>query len=138
GMHNNSNIPIEMIESQMPLTVTHYRLREGSGGAGMRRGGLGLVREWRIDSPRALFTANMDRFVHAPFGLAGGGAAATGRLTLIRGGVETPLPPKSDNVPLAAGDRVRLETSGGGGFGDPAARDPALAARDVAMGYVRA
>ena len=138
GMHNNSNIPIEMIESGLPLTVTQYRLREGSGGPGMRRGGLGLVREWRIDSPRALFTANMDRFVHAPFGLAGGGAAATGRLTLIRDGVETPLPPKSDNVPLARGDRVRLETSGGGGFGEAARRDPALAARDVAMGYVRA
>jgi len=135
GMHNNSNIPIEMIESQLPLTITDYRLRDGSGGSGMRRGGLGLVREWRIDSPRALFTANMDRFVHAPFGLAGGGAAAVGRLILIRDGVETPLPPKSDNVPLLRGDRVRLETSGGGGFGDPARRDAALVARDRTLRY---
>jgi N-methylhydantoinase B len=136
GMHNNSNIPIEMIESQLPLTITDYRLRDGSGGVGMRRGGLGLTREWRIDSPRALFTANMDRFVHAPFGLAGGGPAALGRLTLIRDGVETPLPPKSDNVPLVQGDRVRLETSGGGGFGEPARRDPALVARDRQRRYV--
>jgi N-methylhydantoinase B/oxoprolinase/acetone carboxylase alpha subunit len=139
GMHNNSNIPVEMIESGLPLTVTRYALREGSGGAGMRRGGLGLTREWRVDSARALFTANMDRFVHAPYGLAGGGPAAVGQLTLIRDdGAETPLPPKSDNVPLVRGDRVRLETSGGGGFGDPARRDPALVARDLAMGYVRA
>jgi N-methylhydantoinase B len=138
GMHNNSNIPIEMIESQMPLTVTHYALRDGSGGAGMRRGGLGLTREWRVDSDRALFTANMDRFVHAPYGLAGGGPAAVGRLTLTRAdGQELPLAPKSDNVPLVKGDRVRLDTSGGGGFGDPAARDPDLVARDRALGYVR-
>ncbi len=137
GMHNNSNIPIEMIESQMPLTVTRYALRDGSGGAGMRRGGLGLVREWRVDSPQALFTANMDRFVHAPYGLAGGGPAAVGRLTRVQpDGTEAPIPPKSDNLPLTKGERVRLETSGGGGFGDPAARDPAQAARDLALGYV--
>lgn len=138
GMHNNSNIPIEMIESQLPLTITQYRLRDGSGGEGMRRGGLGLVREWRIDSPRALFTANMDRFVHAPFGLAGGGAAALGRLILRRDGEERDVPPKSDNLPLAKGDRIRLETSGGGGFGDPARRDPGAVERDRRLGYVGA
>ncbi|WP_123060018.1 hydantoinase B/oxoprolinase family protein [Roseicella frigidaeris] len=136
GMHNNSNIPIEMIEAQAPLTVTRYALLPDSGGAGARRGGLGLLREWRIDSPRCFFTANMDRFVHAPYGLAGGDAASVGRLVLTRDGAESPLPPKSDNVPLRQGDRVRLETSGGGGFGDPAARDPAARARDRAMGYV--
>ena len=136
GMHNNSNIPIEMIEAQAPLTVTRYALLPDSGGAGARRGGLGLLREWRIDSPRCFFTANMDRFVHAPYGLAGGGPASVGRLVLTRDAAESPLPPKSDNVPLQRGDRVRLETSGGGGFGDPAARDPAASARDRAMGYV--
>jgi N-methylhydantoinase B/oxoprolinase/acetone carboxylase alpha subunit len=139
GMHNNSNIPIEMIESQMPLTVTHYALRDGSGGAGMRRGGLGLTREWRVDSDRALFTANMDRFVHAPYGLAGGGPAAVGQLTVTRAdGQSVPLAPKSDNVPLVKGDRVRLDTSGGGGFGEAAKRDPALVARDRTLGYMPA
>jgi N-methylhydantoinase B/oxoprolinase/acetone carboxylase alpha subunit len=136
GMHNNSNIPVEMIESQMPLTVTRYALRPDSGGAGERRGGLGLVREWRVDCAQALFTANMDRFVHAPYGLAGGGPAAKGRLTLVRSGEETPLPPKSDNVPLRQGDRVRLETSGGGGFGNPARRDADAVAEDRRHGYV--
>ncbi|TCZ57225.1 hydantoinase B/oxoprolinase family protein [Roseicella aquatilis] len=136
GMHNNSNIPIEMIEAQAPLTVTRYGLLPDSGGTGERRGGLGLLREWRVDSPRCFFTANMDRFVHAPYGLADGGPASVGRLVLTRGGEESPLPPKSDNVPLQRGDRVRLETSGGGGFGDPARRDPAARARDAALGYV--
>ncbi|MDO9707260.1 hydantoinase B/oxoprolinase family protein [Paracraurococcus lichenis] len=136
GMHNNSNIPIEMIEAQAPLTITRYGLLPDSGGAGERRGGLGLLREWRVDSPRCFFTANMDRFVHAPYGLAGGGPASVGRLVLTRDGAESPLPPKSDNVPLQRDDRVRLETSGGGGFGDPAKRDPAAWARDLALGYV--
>ncbi|MCO6417362.1 hydantoinase B/oxoprolinase family protein [Siccirubricoccus sp. KC 17139] len=136
GMHNNANIPIEMIEAQTPLTITRYGLIPGSGGVGKRRGGLGLAREWRIDSPRCFFTANMDRFVHAPYGLAGGGPAAVGRLVLLRDGEESPLPPKCDNVPLQRGDRVRLETSGGGGFGDPALRDAEAVARDRRLGYV--
>ena len=136
GMHNNSNIPIEMIEAQAPLTITRYVLLPDSGGAGEHRGGLGLLREWRIDSPRCFFTANMDRFVHAPYGLAGGAAASTGRLVLTRDGAESPMPPKSDNVPLQRGDRIRLETSGGGGFGDPAQRAPEAAERDRRLGYV--
>jgi len=136
GMHNNSNIPIEMIEAQMPLTITRYGLLPGSGGIGAQRGGLGLAREWRIDAPRCFFTANMDRFVHPPYGLAGGGPAALGKLVLTRDGAETSLPPKSDNLPLRQGDRVRLETSGGGGFGDPARRDPAARDRDAALGYL--
>ena len=136
GMHNNSNIPVEMIEAQLPLTVLRYALREGSGGAGRFRGGLGLVREWRVDSPHCFFTANMDRFDHAPYGLAGGGPAAKGALVLRREGVETPIPPKTDNLPLRRGDVVRLETSGGGGFGPPAERPAEAAARDRRMGYV--
>jgi len=136
GMHNNSNIPIEMIEAQLPLTVLRYGLRDGSGGAGMRRGGLGLVREWRIDSDACFFTANMDRFDHAPFGLAGGGPAAKGALVLRRAGAESPIPPKTDNLRLRRGDVVRLETSGGGGFGPNADRAPEEAARDRRMGYV--
>jgi N-methylhydantoinase B/oxoprolinase/acetone carboxylase alpha subunit len=136
GMHNNANIPIEMIESQMPLSVTRYALRPGSGGAGARRGGLGLVREWRVESPACVFTANMDRFRFAPFGLAGGQPAALGALTLLRDGAATPIPPKSDGVRLRRGDIVRLETSGGGGFGDPAARAAAATAEDRALGYV--
>ena len=136
GMHNNSNIPIEMIEAQLPLTVVRYGLREGSGGAGRFRGGLGLIREWRIDSPRCFFTSNMDRFDHAPYGLAGGGPAARGALVLRRDGVESDIPPKTDNLPLQRGDVVRLETSGGGGFGPLSERAPEAAARDAAMGYL--
>jgi len=136
GMHNNSNIPVEMIESGMPLTITAYGLLPGSGGAGLRRGGLGLFREWRVDSESCILTTNMDRFHHAPYGLAGGEPASVGRLLLIRDGAETPIRPKTDGLLLRQGDVVRLETSGGGGFGPVGERDPAEAARDLAMGYV--
>jgi N-methylhydantoinase B/oxoprolinase/acetone carboxylase alpha subunit len=70
-----------------------------------------------VDSPRCFFTANMDRFDHAPFGLAGGGPAATGKLELVCDGTVTDIPPKTDNMVLVQGDVVRLSTSGGGGFG---------------------
>jgi N-methylhydantoinase B/oxoprolinase/acetone carboxylase alpha subunit len=136
GMHNNANIPVEMIEAQMPLTVLRYGLRRGSGGPGQFRGGLGLVREWRIDSAGCFFTANMDRFDHAPYGLAGGGEAAKGALVLRRDGVESPIPPKTDNLSLRQGDVVRLETSGGGGFGPPDARGAEASSRDRRMGYL--
>jgi N-methylhydantoinase B/oxoprolinase/acetone carboxylase alpha subunit len=136
GMHNNANIPIEMIESQMPLSIVRYGLLPDSGGPGARRGGLGLVREWRVASERCVLTANMDRFRHAPYGLAGGLPANCGRLLLIRDGHQVPIPPKTDGLVLRRGDVVRLETSGGGGFGDPGGRDPAALARDLALGYV--
>ena len=137
GMHNNSNIPVEMIEAGLPLTIGAYGLLPGSGGAGRLRGGLGLVREWRVDAPACILTANMDRFHHAPYGLAGGAPAATGRLLLVRDGKQTPIPPKVDGLALRRGDVVRLETSGGGGFGPPAERNVGAAAHDVALGYVR-
>lgn len=136
GMHNNANIPVEMIESGMPLSVTRYGLLPDSGGPGRRRGGLGLVREWRVESERCILTANMDRFRFPPYGLAGGEPASLGRLLLVRDGRASPIRPKSDGVMLRRGDIVRLETSGGGGFGDPRERDPEAVARDLALGYV--
>ena len=117
GMHNNANIPVEMIESELPLTVMQYALLPGTGGAGRYRGGEGLVREWRVDCPAAVFTANLERFKGRPYGLAGGEPGSAGRLTLVRDGVATALPSKVGNVRLQRGDLVRLETSGGGGYG---------------------
>ncbi|WP_235924743.1 hydantoinase B/oxoprolinase family protein [Roseomonas harenae] len=135
GMHNNSNIPAEMIESEMPLTIVGYGLLPGSGGAGRHRGGLGLFREWRIDSPEAIFTANLERFTHRPYGLEGGEAGREGRLFIISNGERRALGSKVNNLRLKRGDIVRLETSGGGGYGSPAARPAEARARDAALGY---
>jgi N-methylhydantoinase B/oxoprolinase/acetone carboxylase alpha subunit len=136
GMHNNSNIPVEMIENQMPLSISRYALLPGTGGEGRFRGGLGLVREWKVESPACVFTANMERFRFAPYGLAGGGKASLGRLEVIRDGQRIPLRPKSDGNMLRRGDIVRLETSGGGGFGDPAQRAPEAREADLRLGYI--
>lgn len=136
GMHNNSNIPAEMIESELPLTITRYGLLPGSGGAGRYRGGLGLVREWRIDAREAVFTANAERFRFRPYGLAGGEPGSAGRLLLLRGGEVRSLGSKVNNLRLRRGDVIRLETSGGGGFGPPEERTAEAQARDRALGYV--
>jgi N-methylhydantoinase B len=138
GMHNNASIPMEMIESDMPLSFTRYGLLPDSGGAGRHRGGLGLVREWRIDAERATFTAQMDRFRFRPYGLQGGKPGAAGRLTLIRDGKETPLHSKVGNMPLKKGDIIRLETSGGGGHGNPNERARDAVRQDLEQGYVTA
>jgi N-methylhydantoinase B len=138
GMHNNSNIPVEMIESELPLSITRYELLPDTGGAGLHRGGLGLAREWRVDCPEAVFTANLERFKFRPYGLAGGEPGSPGRLFLIRDGERRPLASKVGNLRLRRGDIIRLETSGGGGFGDPAQRTPDAVARDHERGYVTA
>jgi N-methylhydantoinase B/oxoprolinase/acetone carboxylase alpha subunit len=136
GMHNNANIPIEMIESDMPLTFLGYGLLADSGGAGRHRGGLGLWREWRVDCAAAQLSTNLDRFKFPPFGLDGGASAALSTLTLVRDGARRALPSKVTNLMLRRGDIVRLETSGGGGFGAPGTRERASVERDLAQGYV--
>ncbi len=138
GMHNNANIPMEMIESDMPLTFLGYGLLTDSGGPGRHRGGLGLWREWRIDCPAAQLSTNLDRFKFPPFGLDGGMPAALSRLYLVRDGKKEALPSKVTNLMVRAGDIVRLETSGGGGFGAPRTRPRELVERDVQLGYVSA
>ena len=135
GMHNNASIPIEMIESGMPLTMIEYGLAPGTGGDGRQRGGLGLRRAWRIDSEAATFTAQMDRFRFRPFGLAGGGSGSAGRLTLTRDGEEQALHSKISNMSLTKGDIISLVTSGGGGLGFPAERTQAERALDRQRGY---
>jgi N-methylhydantoinase B len=138
GMHNNANIPMEMIESDMPVAFIGYGLLTDSGGAGRHRGGLGLWREWRIDCAAAQLSTNLDRFKFRPFGLAGGEPAAPSALYLVRDGVRQALPSKVTNMMLAKGDVVRLETSGGGGFGDAKLRAREAIARDVQLGFVSA
>ncbi|MFT5390265.1 MAG: N-methylhydantoinase B [Gammaproteobacteria bacterium] len=137
GLHNIANSPIEMIESTYAIEFTTYGLREGSAGAGRHRGGLGLVREFAVQT-RATLAANLDRFTFAPYGLAGGEPGALGTLSITRAGREQaePLSSKASGLTLSPGDRVRLETSGGGGFGDPSERPADLHDADRRNGYL--
>ncbi len=115
-MTNTLNTPIEALEMAFPFRVTRYALRPGSGGAGRQRGGDGLVREYELLAPVTVTMLSERRLV-APWGAAGGAAGAMGRNVLRRadGSVEE-LPSKFTRR-LAAGDVLRIETPGGGGWG---------------------
>jgi N-methylhydantoinase B len=111
AMSNTLNTPIEALEREFPLRVVEYALRRGSGGAGRTRGGDGVVRE--IEALREIaFSLIAERRRHAPRGAAGGEPGAEGR-DLLDG---APLPGKAAGT-LRAGQRLRIETPGGGGFG---------------------
>ncbi len=116
-MSNTLNTPIEAIEHYLPVRVRQYRIRQGSGGAGRWRGGDGIVREYEALTETEV-TVLSDRRIGAPYGAEGGAAGRSGRNTLIRDGVETVLPGKV-RLTLARGDRLRIETPGGGGYGVP-------------------
>ena len=131
--------PVEAIEQKYPLRVERCELRGGSGGPGRWRGGLGLVREVRVLAPDAQLSVLAEKGVLPPYGVCGGGAGATNRFYVRRDGVDiqpSPLPGKVSGYPLAVDDLVIMETSGGGGYGDPLDRDPAKVALDVAEGTI--
>ena len=137
GLHNNTNAPIEMVEAKYPVTFTKYGLIPDSGGAGEFRGGLGLVREWRLDAAEGSLSTNFERFRHAPYGIGGGEPGSLSRTTVTHAdGSKRSLRSKVSGIPLTAGDVVTIETSGGGGFGDPLKRDPERLAKDLADGMV--
>ena len=114
-MTNTKNTSIEILEMHYPLRITEYAIRQGSGGQGRHRGGDGLVREWEALAPCHLSLLT-ERRASAPYGLEDGGPGAKGGNRLWRNGEWSDLPAKG-SVTLQAGDRIRIETPGGGGFG---------------------
>jgi N-methylhydantoinase B len=133
---NCMNLPAEALELDAPIRVHRTALRRDSGGAGTHRGGLGLVREYEILSGEVRFTHRGERHFIAPKGRAGGRAGAMARTVIHRlDGSEEVVPSKIVTT-LHAGERVVFETAGGGGYGDPGARAPALVAADLADGKV--
>jgi N-methylhydantoinase B len=136
GFHNLANSPLEMCEALFPVVFTRYGLIPDSGGDGEYRGGLGLAREWRLEADWGVLSGNFDRFRFPPYGLNGGKPGAPGRFMLTRDGNTKQLPSKISGVQLKRGDKVRLDTSGGGGWGDPARRDPEARLADQRAGYV--
>ena len=128
--------PIEIMEQAFPVLYHRYALREGSGGAGKHRGGFGLdyELELRRGSARASFVMDHGRF--GPQGGAGGEDGAVNEVTVWDDGVAyTPEHlSKEQDIPLKPGDRVHVRTPGGGGYGDPMARDRAAVINDVRLG----
>ena len=143
--HSNNPIstatipPVEILELLYPVMFTQWALRPDSAGPGRHRGGLGAIYEIE-----ALAAGGADVFLigergkFPPFGVGGGGPAALNRFVYDTeaGEATPPMVSKITDVSIKRGQKVRLETPGGGGFGDPAMRDPDKVARDVRFGYV--
>ena len=135
---DSKNLPAEFTETRFPLRVERLALATDSGGPGYRRGGLGYLKEFRVLRDSA-FLCVADRAILSCWGLRGGKASAPFRVTIDPGGPnERVLPGLVDDEPIPAGTLVRVETTGGGGWGDPLEREPELVALDVLQGKVSA
>ncbi|MGG5822181.1 hydantoinase B/oxoprolinase family protein [Falsiroseomonas sp. HW251] len=148
GLHHANNPistatipPCEILEAAYPVMFTQWALRPDSGGAGKHRGGVGAVYEIEALSPGATEIALLgERGRYAPFGVTGGHDGALTRFAwqTDTGWDTPPMASKVVGVKIGQGQRVRLESPGGGGWGDPAQRPKEAIARDIRLGFVSA
>jgi len=128
--------PVEIMEQSYPVLYRRYALHEGSAGAGRERGGFGLDYELELLRGAARASFVMDHGRSGPPGALGGGEGGCNRVEVHRG--DQVLVPehwsKAQDIALAPGDRVRVRTPGGGGYGDPLQREPARVLEDVRLG----
>ena len=135
-MSNTRNAPTEVIEMTYPLLVERYGLVPNSEGPGKFRGGFGMVREIRVLETDISVRASTDRVSIGPYGLDGGGNGGKSRLAIEQSdGVERTLPSKS-TFETHPGEKVTIQTAGGGGWGNPKERDPEKVRVDVFQGLV--
>lgn len=134
---NVSNTPIEAIESEFPVRIHAYEFVTDTGGAGTHRGGPGTIREYEFLQQTAVQGLN-DRFTTPPYGLEGGDDGTGGKAVFMPSdGDERSLHSK-DGLTATIGDRLRLYTAGGGGYGDPGGRDRTAIETDIRNGIVSA
>jgi len=133
---NCMNLPVEAMEMDAPIRIHRVALRQDSGGPGRQRGGLGVVKEYEVLDGEISFTYRGERHFYAPQGAQGGGDGARAHAVIRRvDGTEEVIASKA-MARLVRGDRVVIETAGGGGNGAPAARDDEALALDLADGKV--
>jgi len=135
NMTNTLNTPVEVIEMEYPLLVRRYGLVPDSGGPGQFRGGCGLCREITL-LREATVSVSTERTSFKPWGLAGGLPGRNSRCLVRLPGADWEVMPGKFTRAVPAGTTLLLETAGGGGFGDPRARDPEAVRRDVQSGLV--
>jgi N-methylhydantoinase B len=135
NMTNTMNTPIEEIERSFPILVKEYEFRVNSSGAGRFRGGSGLVRFFQFLGESTSFTIFAERGKHAPWGLLGGASGAKTKVSLYSRGRRKSLPVKTTLI-LQKGDAVKIETAGGGGYGDPREREPSKILEDLRNGLI--
>ena len=125
-----SNTPVETIERETAITVSRYEFVPDTCGAGRHRGGLAVVREYRVESDQAVIQVRGDRLRVPPYGLFGGGPGALASHRLNPGAEEERMPSKH-TVLMAGGDTYAVTLAGGGGWGDPLESDPSQIHDDV-------
>ncbi|MBP0597528.1 hydantoinase B/oxoprolinase family protein [Herbaspirillum sp. LeCh32-8] len=137
SISNLSNNPVETVEAETGVEIVRYGLRADSAGAGQWRGGNGQEIRFRILQDDSFVLARgMERLRFRPWGAQGGGPGAPARLVLQRPGESPRELGKIDLLPVAAGDEIAIQTPGGGGWGNPFARDPAAVLADVRRGLL--
>jgi len=130
------NMPVEVLETKYPLTVTTYGIRPDSAGPGRYRGGMGAVREYRLNCSSGNLYLWFERSVTPAWGLNGGGPGRGPAVVVGPGTDEERTLLKCNAVPLEKGTVVRALTGGGGGYGDPMERDVGAVVADVVGGYI--
>lgn len=134
---NQSNIPIEMIEREYPLRVERYALVPDTGGAGKYRGGLAIVREFRLLAQEAMIAVRSDKRRFPPYGLHGGKSGSPSMNIINPGPKQRVLPVLfKEPVTMVMGDVYHHTLAGGGGYGNPLERDLALVERDLRQGRI--
>ncbi|MEJ8573569.1 hydantoinase B/oxoprolinase family protein [Microbaculum marinum] len=136
---NMSNMPVEIMEATYPIRIEEYSLRPDSCGAGRQRGGLGVVRTYRLLAEEAVMQLRTDRYQTRPYGLFGGAPAAPSRNLFSETGHEGANYDLLDSKvtrTVHRGAVLRHEQAGGGGYGDPFERSPAAVLEDVADGKI--
>lgn len=137
-MGNTWSLPAESIELEAPIRITRNAIRPDSGGAGRTRGGNGLVREFEVLCAEMDFVHRGERHYEPAHGVEGGHDGAPSVTTILRADGRRETVPSKAMVRLRQGDRVRIETAAGGGWGDPRERDAALVRADLADGKITA
>ncbi len=133
--HFAPGTPIEIVETEYPVTVRRYEIWKDSAGAGRWRGGIGFVREYEFLSD-CMLTVRSANHKHAAWGLFGGGSPAASKTTIQPPGEEPVDTDVLETRPVKAGSRLAMFQSGGGGYGDPKERPKELVEADVENGYV--
>jgi N-methylhydantoinase B len=133
---NFTNVPNEFLERYFPLRIERYETVPDSGGAGLHRGGNGIWMSYRFLEP-GLIAIHDDRWFTHPWGVNGGAPGARARKVLERAdGAQMVVGNKREDIPVEAGDVLHFITWGGGGWGDPLQRDPALVGQEILQGLV--
>jgi len=131
GPSNCMSIPVEAIEMRYPLRIRQYSLRDGSGGAGRYRGGLGGTKIFEATHGDVVVSIRGERYFTQPWGLAGGQPAASAQAWVERADGSIEEIPSKRVFTLHQGESLHVETPGGGGYGDPLERDPEAVRQDA-------